>query len=138
MKLKSVFFLTHFNNMLKFWPFFNTTNKKTKYKRIKIRGTRFELDEQKASKLSGMSVEQMWEFINEIARQNNLIKIKNGEYHTKGQNDDESDMAIFVFDNLLEMSWFTKSTKSWIEFYDDGSIEDIKYCAKIENVGVWS
>ena len=47
-------------------------------------------------------------------------------------------MAIFVFDNLLEMSWFTKSTKSWIEFYDDGSIEDIKYCAKIENVGVWS
>ena len=53
-----------------------------------MRGTRFELDEQKASKLSGMSVEQMWEFINEIARQNNLIKIKNGEYHTKGQNDD--------------------------------------------------
>ena len=57
-----------------------------------MRGTRFELDEQKASKLSGMSVEQMWEFINEIARQNNLIKIKNGEYHTKGQNDDESEI----------------------------------------------
>ena len=103
-----------------------------------MRGTRFELDEQKASKLSGMSVEQMWEFINEIARQNNLIKIENGEYHTKGKNDDESDMAIFVFDNLLEMSWFTKSVKSWVEFYNDGSTEDIIHCAKIENIGVWS
>lgn len=103
-----------------------------------MRGTRFELDEQKASKLSGMSVDEVWNFINQKAKVTNLIKIKNGEYQVKGQDDSESDISIFVFDNLLETAWFTRSVKSWEEFYDDNLVEDVIYFAKIENVGVWS
>ena len=49
-----------------------------------MRGTKFELDEQKASKLSGMSVNEVWDFINQKAKEADLIVIKNGEYHAKG------------------------------------------------------
>ena len=34
-----------------------------------MRGTKFELDEQKASKLSGMSVDEVWNFINQKAKE---------------------------------------------------------------------
>ena len=44
-----------------------------------MRGTKFELDEQKASKLSGMSVDEVWNFINQKAKEANLIVVKNGE-----------------------------------------------------------
>lgn len=48
----------------------------------------------KASKLSGMSVDEVWNFINEKAKAANLIKIKNGEYHGKG---DEKDLGYWYF-----------------------------------------
>ena len=49
-----------------------------------MNGTKFELDEQKASKLSGMSVSEVWDFINQKAKEADLIVVKNGEYQAKG------------------------------------------------------
>ena len=90
-----------------------------------MRGTKFELDEQKASKLSGMSVDEVWNFINQKAKEANLIVVKNGEYHAKGNSKDQSNLAIFIFDELFEIDWFTKSVKTWEQFYDDEIVEDI-------------
>ena len=38
-----------------------------------MRGTKFELDEQKASKLSGMSVNEVWDFIKQKRKTLKLI-----------------------------------------------------------------
>ena len=90
-----------------------------------MNGTKFELDEQKASKLSGMSVNEVWDFINKIAIKTDLIVVRNGEYHAKGNSKDQSNLAIFIFDELFEIDWFVKSVKTWEQFYDDGIVEDI-------------
>lgn len=90
-----------------------------------MNGTRFELDEQKASKLSGMSVSEVWDFVNKIAIKTDLIVVENGKYNAKGNSKDQSNLAIFIFDELFEIDWFTKSVKTWEQFYDDEIVEDI-------------
>ena len=101
-----------------------------------MNGTRFELDEQKASKLSGMSVDEVWNFINQKAKEADLIVVKNGEYHAKGTEHDLGDIGVFVVLEMVESPWFTKSVKSWVQFKDDRE-DDIIEVAKEMNEGVW-
>ena len=101
-----------------------------------MRGTKFELDEQKASKLSGMSVNEVWDFINQKAKEADLIVVKNGEYHAKVTEHDLGDIGVFVVLEMVEIPWFTKSVKSWIEFGDDME-EDFIEISKELNEGVW-
>ena len=99
-----------------------------------MNGTKFELDEQKASKLSGMSVNEVWDFINQKAKEADLIVIKNGEYHAKGNSKDQSNLAIFILERLFKIEWFAKSVKSWVIFYDDGVVEDVISILKEETI----
>ena len=101
-----------------------------------MRGTRFELDEQKASKLSGMSVDEVWNFINKKAKEANLIVVKNGEYHAKGTEHDLGDIGVFVVTEMLKREWFTKSVKAWVQFRDDMD-ENVIEISKKAKVGVW-
>ena len=101
-----------------------------------MRGTRFELDEQKASKLSGMSVSEVWDFINQKAKEADLIVVKNGEYHAKGTEHDLGDLGVFMIVKMVKIEWFTKSVKSWIEFGDDMEENVIEISKRIK-VGVW-
>ena len=101
-----------------------------------MRGTKFELDEQKASKLSGMSVDEVWNFINQKAKEADLIVVKNGKYHAKGTEHDLGDLGVFIASEMVNVEWFTKSIKSWVQFKDDKE-DDIIEVAKEMNEGVW-
>ena len=101
-----------------------------------MRGTKFELDEQKASKLSGMSVSEVWDFINQKAKEADLIVVKNGEYHAKGTEHDLGDIGVFVVVKMLKIEWFTKSVKFWVQFKDDMEENVIEISKRIK-VGVW-
>ena len=101
-----------------------------------MNGTRFELDEQKASKLSGMSVSEVWDFINQKAKEADLIVIKNGEYHAKGTEHDLGDIGVFVVVKMLKIEWFTKSVKFWVQFKDDMEENVIEISKRIK-IGVW-
>ncbi len=101
-----------------------------------MNGTRFELDEQKASKLSGMSVSEVWDFINQKAKETDLIVVKNGEYHAKGTEHDLGDLGVFIASEMVNIEWFTKSIKSWVQFKDDKE-DDIIEVAKEMNEGIW-
>ena len=90
----------------------------------------------KASKLSGMSVDEVWNFINEKAKAANLIKIKNGEYQGKGDEKDLGYIGIFVVSEMIKIDWFTKSVKSWVEF-DNDIDENVIEISKELNIGVW-
>ena len=100
-----------------------------------MNGTKFELDEQKASKLSGMSVNEVWDFINQKAKEADLIVIKNGEYHAKGTEHDLGDLGVFIASEMVNVEWFTKSIKSWVQFKDDKE-DDIIEVAKEMNEGI--
>ena len=102
-----------------------------------MRGTIFELDEQKASKLSGMSVDEVWNFINKKAKEANLIVVKNGEYHAKGTEHDLGDIGVFVVTEMLKIEWFTRSVKAWVQFRDDMD-ENVIEISKKAKVGVWN
>ena len=99
-----------------------------------MNGTRFELDEQKASKLSGMSVNEVWDFVNKIAIKTDLIVVENGKYNAKGNSKDQSNLAIFILERLFKIEWFAKSVKSWVIFYDDGVVEDVISILKEETI----
>ena len=101
-----------------------------------MRGTKFELDEQKASKLSGMSVDEVWNFINQKAKEADLIVVKNSKYHAKGTEHDLGDLGVFIASEMVNVEWFTKSIKSWVQFKDDKE-DDIIEVAKEMNEGVW-
>ena len=101
-----------------------------------MNGTKFKLDEQKASKLSGMSVSEVWDFINQKAKEADLIVIKNGEYHAKGTEHDLGDLGVFIASEMVNVEWFTKSIKSWVQFKDDKE-DDIIEVAKEMNEGIW-
>ena len=101
-----------------------------------MRGTKFELDEQKASKLSGMSVDEVWNFINQKAKEADLIVVKNGKYHAKGTEHDLGELGVFIASEMVNVEWFTKSIKSWVQFKDDQE-DDIIEVAKEMNEGVW-
>ena len=101
-----------------------------------MNGTRFELDEQKASKLSGMSVDEVWNFINQKAKEADLIVVKNGKYHAKGTEHDLGDLGVFIASEMVNVEWFTKSIKSWVQFKDDRE-DDIIEVTKEMNEGVW-
>ena len=101
-----------------------------------MNGTKFELDEQKASKLSGMSVSEVWDFINQKAKEADLIVVKNGEYHAKGTEHDLGDLGVFIASEMVNVEWFTKSIKSWVQFKDDKE-DDIIEVAKEMNEGIW-
>ena len=101
-----------------------------------MNGTKFELDEQKAGKLSSMSVNEVWDFVNKIAIKTDLIVVKNGEYHAKGTEHDLGDIGVFMVLEMVEIPWFTKSVKSWIEFGDDME-EDFIEISKELNEDVW-
>lgn len=101
-----------------------------------MNGTKFELDEQKASKLSGMSVNEVWDFINQKAKEVDLIVVKNGEYHAKGTEHDLGDLGVFIASEMVNVEWFTKSIKSWVQFKDDKE-DDIIEVAKEMNEGIW-
>ena len=90
----------------------------------------------KASKLSGMSVDEVWNFINEKAKAANLIKIKNGEYHGKGDDKDAGYIGIFMVSEMVKIEWFTKSVKSWVQF-DNDIDENVIAISKELNKGVW-
>ena len=96
--------------------------------------TKFELDEQKAQELSGMSVSEVWDFINKIAIKTDLIVVRNGKYHAKGDSKDQSNLAIFILERLFKIEWFIKSVKSWVIFYDDGVVEDVISILKEETI----
>ena len=102
-----------------------------------MRGTKFELDEQKASKLSGMSVDEVWNFINQKAKEADLIVVKNGEYHAKGTEHDLGDIGVFVVTEMLKIEWFTRSVKAWVQFRDDMD-ENVIEISKKAKVGVWN
>ena len=101
-----------------------------------MRGTKFELDEQKASKLSCMSVDEVCNFINQKAKEADLIVVKNGKYHAKGTEHDLGDIGLFVVTEMLKIAWFTRSVKAWVQFRDDMD-ENVIEISKKAKVGVW-
>ena len=46
------------------------------------------------------------------------------------------DIGVFMVLEMVEIPWFTKSVKSWIEFGDDME-EDFMEISKELNEGVW-
>ena len=62
--------------------------------------------------------------------------VKNGEYHAKGTEHNLGDIGVFVVLEMVEIPWFTKSIKSWVQFKDDRE-DDIIEVTKEMNEGVW-
>ena len=92
--------------------------------------TKFELDEQKAQELSGMSIDEIYTQIDEIAKDCNLIKKGKGFYeNNEGKDTDLGYLATFIFTEMSHKEWFVKSAKTWT-MYDEsdgeGSVFDIE------------
>lgn len=97
----------------------------------------FVLDEKKASRLSGVSVSKLWGQINENALNLGLKVVKNGEYHASNKPHEVVILSKFIIDDLLNISWFTRSLLSWECYWADGTKDDLIALAKAKGYGVW-
>ena len=83
-----------------------------------------------------MSVDKVWNFINQKAKETHLIVVKNGEYQAKGTEHDLGYIGVFVVTEMLKIEWFIKSVKAWVQFRDDMD-ENVIEISKKAKVGVW-
>ncbi|OBV28815.1 hypothetical protein BKN38_07820 [Helicobacter sp. CLO-3] len=100
-------------------------------------GTKIILDEEKILREDKYDLEQMYQLIDELARESGLIKIDKHTYHCKGNEQDLACLGIFVYKNLVEHDWFTLNLKEWIWISEkEGDSDLIDFCKK-EGEGVW-
>ena len=76
-------------------------------------GTKIVLDEEKIIKENLYDLTKMYEFIDSIAYDCNLIKIDKYTYHCKGDKYDLSNVGLFFFHYLMKKEWFTKNVQEW-------------------------
>lgn len=100
-------------------------------------GTKIILDEEKILREDKYDLEQMYQLIDELAKESGLIKIDKHTYHCKGNEQDLACLGIFIHANLIEHDWFTQNVKEWIWISEqDGNIDLIDR-NKSRNMGVW-
>ena len=90
----------------------------------------FVLDENIASRLSGVSVNKLGGEIKENALDLGLKVVKNGEYYTSYKAYKVVILSKFIIDDLLNISWFIRSLLGWECNLTDGIKDDLSTFAK--------
>lgn len=100
--------------------------------------TRFELDEEKILREKEYDLDAIYRAIDEVAtKRAKLTKIGKNHYEYHGDSA-PAYVGIFVFNHMVEHSWFTKNLKSWEWIDEDEGVDDLIAMFKEDGDGVWA
>ncbi len=102
-----------------------------------ILGTRIVMDEEKIIREKQYSLESIYQTIDKIAKECNLVKRDKYTYICKNGEEDSQFLGIFHYDYLIRLNWFTQNVKEWILLDDEGYIDLIKR-NKARGKGDWN
>ncbi len=81
------------------------------------------MDEEKILSENIYNLDDIYNEIDDIAEQSNMIKVDKYIYISK--NNSPSDLGVFVWNNLEECIWFMQNVKEWIWIDKEDGIQDI-------------
>ena len=100
-------------------------------------GTKIVIDEEKVLREKKYKLDVIYEYLDKLAEQCNLIRIDKNTFHAKGNEKDLANLGIFIYDNAIEKEWLTQNVKEWIWIDEDEGNENMMAKLKKENIGVW-
>jgi len=100
-------------------------------------GTKIVIDEEKVIREKKYKLDVIYEYLDKLAKQCDLIKIDKNTFHAKGDENDLANLALFVCKYAVKNEWLTKNIKEWIWISERCGNEDMIARFKKEKMGVW-
>lgn len=100
-------------------------------------GTKIVIDEEKVLREKKYKLDVIYEYLDKLAEQCNLIRIDKNTFHAKGNEKDLANVALFVCKYAVENEWLTKNIKEWVWISENSGNEDMMAKFKKEKIGVW-
>ena len=100
-------------------------------------GTKIVIDEEKVIREKKYKLDVIYEYLDKLAKQCDLIKINKNTFHAKGDEKDLANLALFVCKYAVKNEWLTKNIKEWIWISERNGNEDMIARFKREKMGVW-
>ena len=101
-------------------------------------GTKIVIDEEKVLREKKYKLDVIYEYLDKLAKQCDLIKIDKNTFHAKGNENDLANLALFVCKYAVKNEWLTKNIKEWIWISKNSGNEDMmaKLKKKYRSLGV--
>ncbi|MGX3044691.1 hypothetical protein [Helicobacter sp. T3_23-1056] len=102
-----------------------------------VRSVRIVLDEEKILREGKYKLEDLYAYLDEIAKEADLIKQDKCNYVGKGDKNDLSRIGIFTVNNAIENEAITRNVKEWLWFENDKLDVNVIESAKRRGDGIW-
>ena len=76
-------------------------------------GTKIVIDEEKVLREKKYRLDVIYEYLDKLAEQCNLIRIDKNTFHAKGNENDLANVGLFVYKHAIKNEWITKNVKEW-------------------------
>ena len=96
-------------------------------------GTKIVIDEEKVLKEKKYKLDVIYEYLDKLAKQCDLIKIDKNTFHAKGDENDLANLGLFVYKHAIKNEWITKNVKEWVWISQKEGNSDIIG----DDMGVW-
>lgn len=100
-------------------------------------GTRIILNEEKILKEGKYELEELYNYLDEIAQEAGMIKQDKYTYLCKGDENDLASLGIFTNNNVILNEAITKNVKKWVWLKDNIAYLNVIEEAKKEQDGIW-
>ena len=100
-------------------------------------GTKIVIDEEKVLREKKYKLDVIYEYLDRLAEQCNLIRIDKNTFHAKGNENGLANLGLFMCRYAVKNEWLTKNIKEWICISERSGEEDMVARFKRENIGVW-
>ena len=85
-------------------------------------GTKIVIDEEKVIREKKYKLDVIYEYLDKLAKQCDLIKINKNTFHAKGDEKDLANLALFVCKYAVKNEWLTKKSKSGFGLASDAEM----------------
>ena len=102
-----------------------------------VRGVRIVLDEEKILREGKYKLDELYAYLDEIAKEADLTKQDKYTYIGKGDDKDLSRVGIFTVVEAVKNEAITRNIKEWLWLMDGKPYLNVIEEAKAEGDGVW-
>lgn len=102
-----------------------------------LKSVRIVLDEEKILREGKYKLEDLYAYLDEIAKKANLHKQDKFTYFAERDEEDMSHIAIFTINHAIDNEAITRNVKEWYWLKDGVITTDVIESAKSEGDGVW-
>ncbi len=77
-------------------------------------GTKIVIDEEKVLREKKYKLDVIYEYLDRLTKQCDLIKVDKNTFHAKGNENDLANLGLFVYKHAIKNEWITKNVKEWV------------------------